>query len=157
MTNLSPVLDPEIRPIQLNDMDDVAALYCAVFNMPPWNDAWTECTAATRLTDTLSTPGALGFLAWYEGRLVGGVVGYQEQWFDGVHFYLKEMFVHPAMQRRGIGTHLIRHLTHTLRQDGIRQIYLLTERAGSAADFYGVQGFSVSRRMALMTRPLDQA
>ena len=157
MTNLSPVLAPEIRPIQLNDMDDVATLYCAVFNMPPWNDAWTERTAATRLTDTLGTPGALGFLARYEGRLVGGVVGHREQWFDGVHFSLKEMFVHPTMQRRGIGTRLIRHLTQTLRQDGVRQVYLLTERAPRAAEFYGAQGFSVSRRMALMTRPLDQA
>jgi len=135
----------------------VAALYCEVFNAPPWNDGWTGDTASARLRDILNTPGSLGLLAWQDEQLTGCILGYAEQWFDGVHFYVKEMFVHPALQRRGIGTQMLRELKHTLRHHGVRRLYLLTERDSAAAAFYGAQGFSQSPRMTMMVCRLEDA
>lgn len=146
---------PELRPLAMNDLPLMVALYCAVFNAPPWNDAWTDATATARLRDTLATPGSFGLLAWQDDHLVGCILGYEEQWFDGVHFYLKEMFVHPAWQRRGIGAGMLRGLEGMLGQHGVRRIYLLTERASAAADFYGPQGFHPSPRMTMMVRRLE--
>ncbi len=85
-----------------------------------------------------------------------GLATDEEQWFDGVHFYLKEMFVHPALQRRGIGSGMLRELKRTLGHHGVRRIYLLTERDGAAADFYGAQGLYQSPRMTMMVCRLEQ-
>ncbi len=149
------VSEPAWHPLSVHDLPEVTALYCEVFNAPPWNDAWTADTASARLHDTLTTPGSVGLLGRQDGRLVGCILGYQEQWFDGVQFYLKEMFVHPTFQRRGIGTRMLQELKGTLGDRGVRKIYLLTERDGAAAGFYGAQGFYTSPRMAMMAFRLD--
>jgi aminoglycoside 6'-N-acetyltransferase I len=126
----------EIRPLQSADLPQVTILYCAVFNAPPWHDGWTGDTAGKRLADTLATPRSLGLLAWHRGRLAGALLGYREQWHDGGHFYIKELFVDPVVQRRGVGTRLLAHLTHLLTDQGVSRIYLLTEREGAAVAFY---------------------
>jgi aminoglycoside 6'-N-acetyltransferase I len=143
---------PEFRPFSVNDLPLVAALYCEVFSAPPWNEAWTGDTASALLRDTLNTPGSLGLLAWQDGQLVGCTLGYEELSFDGVHFYLKEMFVHPTLQRRGIGARMLHELKRTLGHHGVRRIYLLTERDSAAADFYGAQGFYQSPRIMMACR-----
>lgn len=152
-----PLSELECRPLSVHDLPVVTALYCEVFNAPPWNDAWTADTASSRLRDILTTPGSLGLLAWQDGQLAGCILGYYEQWFDGVHFYLKEMFVHPTFQRRGIGTRMLHELQRTLGDRGVRRIYLLTDRDGAAAGFYEAQGFYQSPRMVMMACRLDHA
>lgn len=97
----------------------VATLYCEVFNTSPWNAKWTHETASRRLTEALETPVSPGLLPWRDARLMGGLVGYQEQWFDGLHFFLKEIFVAWDSQRQGIGTQLIHHLKRTLTNQGV--------------------------------------
>lgn len=101
--------------------------------------------------EALRTPGSLGLLLWQDARLIGGLVGYQEQWFDGVHFFLKEMFVARDSQRQGVGTELIHHLKRTLTDRGVDRVYLLTSRESIAADFYAKHGFYVSPRMDMMS------
>lgn len=150
-------LAPEIRPLTEGDLPIVTALYCAVFNAPPWNDAWTPETATTRLRDAFGTPGSLGLGAWQAGQLAGCLVGYREQWHDGVHFYLKELFVDPARQRRGIGTQLLQELTERLRGDRVSRIYLLTERDSDAANFYMARGYYQSPRITMMATRLEDA
>lgn len=152
-----PSSAPECRPLSVHDLQVVTALYCEVFNAPPWNDAWMADTACSRLRDIPTPPGSLGLLAWQDGQLAGCILGYCEQWFDGVDFYLKEIFVYPTFQRRGIGTRMLHELKRTLSDRGVHRIYLLTERDGAAAGFYGAQGFYKSPRMAMMAYRLDLA
>lgn len=146
-----PESPSQIRPLRMNNLSAVVTLYCEVFNASPWNDHWTKETASRRLTEAIQTPGSLGLLLWHEGQLVGGLVGYQEQWFDGSHFFLKEMFVAPNRQRQGLGTQLIHHLRRILTTQGVGRIYLLTARGSAAADFYAKHGFFVSPRMDMMS------
>ena len=148
---------PDIRPLTEDELPMVTALYCAVFNAPPWNDAWTPETAASRLRDAARTPGALGMVVWQDGQLVACLLGYREQWHDGIHFYLKELFVEAARQRRGIGMQLLQELTRRLHGDQVSRIYLLTERGGDAADFYLAQGYYQSPRMTMMVTRLEDA
>jgi aminoglycoside 6'-N-acetyltransferase I len=130
-------------------LSDCADLYVSVFNSAPWHDAWTREQAARRLEETLTTPGALGLLAFREGRLVGFLLGYRETWFTGTHYYLKEMCVTTEVQRTGIGGGLIKALADRLRQEKVERIYLLTARDGPAAAFYTKHGFYKSPKMGL--------
>jgi aminoglycoside 6'-N-acetyltransferase I len=156
---VTPIARPalNIRLLTDDDLPVVTALYAAVFNGPPWHDAWTPESAAARVHDAVRTPGALGLVAWQDGRLAGCLLGYREQWYDGVHFYLKELFVDPVRQRHGIGTHLLQELRRHLERDQVSRIYLLTERDSAGAAFYSGQGFSQSPRMTMLVARLNPA
>jgi aminoglycoside 6'-N-acetyltransferase I len=144
----------DVRPIQERDLPAAARLYVEVFNAAPWNDQWTFPTALARLQDTLNTPGAFGLIADGDNP-PGALIGYVEQWYDGRHFYLKELFVAPERQRTGIGTSLMHRLEVTLREQGVNRIYLLTEASGPAADFYSKRGYYRSPKTALMAHRLS--
>lgn len=143
-----------IVPFTAAHLDAAARLYVAVFNAAPWHDRWTTATAHRRLAETLATPNALGF-ALLDDDLVGFVLGHAEPWFDGDHFYLKEMCIRADRQRGGLGSRLLRHLEGALREQGVGRIYLLTAREGPAAAFYEGQGYYTSRKMALMAHRLE--
>ncbi len=143
-----------IREIDITDLPESTALYIRVFNAPPWNDAWTDETAAARLAHTLDTPGSLGLGVWQAGKLVAVAVGYAEQWYDGQHFLLKELFVDPGTQGSGVGTRLMHRLEQELQERRMEYVYLLTARDSHAAAFYRKLGYRESESTILMTSNL---
>ena len=50
----------ELQTISVGGRADVAALYMASFNAPPWNEHWTLETASQRLRQMLQRPSAYG-------------------------------------------------------------------------------------------------
>lgn len=150
MTGSTDHQDDGIRELDATDLPEATRLYVRVFNAPPWNDQWTETTAGTRLRQTLQTPGALGLGIRDADRIIGVAIGYEEQWYSGVHFSLKELFVDPDRQGSGIGTRLMHRLVETLQSRGVERIYLLTAHDTPAASFYGKLGFRRSRYTTLM-------
>lgn len=143
----------EICLFTADHLEEATQLYVAIFNAPPWHDRWTMATAGQRLADILATPGTVGY-ALFEDELVGFVLGHREPWFDGTHFYLKEMCVKVSRQRSGLGTRLLRQLERELALEGVSRVYLLTMRDGPAAAFYAKNGYYTSPKMALMARRL---
>ena len=144
---------PTVVPFAEGHLDAAADVYVAVFNAAPWHDRWTAATARLRLADTLATPGARGF-ALLDGELLGFVLGFAEPWFDGTHFYTKEMCVQTGRQRTGLGTRLLQHLERDLREQQIDRVYLLTARAGPAQAIYAKHGYYTSAKMCLMAHRL---
>lgn len=106
-----------IYPFADEHLDAAADLYVAVFNAPPWDDAWTREAARRRLGDALATPGSLGLALLGDG-LLGFALGHREPWYDGEHYYLKELCVRADRRRRGLGARLLRHLEGELRRLG---------------------------------------
>ena len=147
-------MTPSVVPFTPAHLDVAAQLYVSVFNAAPWHDDWTPTTARQRLADTLATPGALGFVL-VEGDMLGFALGYSEPWYDGAHFYLKEMCVRGDRQRTGFGTRLLQHLERVLREQQVDRVYLLTMQGSPAEAFYARQGYYVSPRMRLMAHRLE--
>ncbi len=147
-------MTPSVVRFTTTHLDAAAQLYVSVFNAAPWYDRWTPATACQRLADTLATPGALGFVL-VEDDMLGFALGYSEPWYDGAHFYLKEMCVRGDRQRSGLGTRLLQHLEQALREQQVDRVYLLTMHGGPAEAFYARQGYYVSPRMRLMAHRLE--
>ena len=141
-----------IDDFEAEDLDEAAALFRAVFNDEPWNDAWELESARLRLADVLATPGGRGVCLRADGRLRAFALGHAEQWFTGRHFFLKEMCVEAAQQRRGHGSALLSALEGRLV--GIEQVYLLTSRDGAAQDFYLRNGFRTASRQQMLVKDL---
>ena len=74
-------------------------MYVETFNAPPWNDAWTEETAGKRLGQMAAAETFYGICAFEEEVLCGMVLGFSEQFYDGVLFEIKEFCVKmPAVE-----------------------------------------------------------
>ena len=67
------------------------------------------------------------------------------EWY-GVRTWLRSVAVHPEYRRRGVGTTLVRYVLQTLRQNGGREVYLLTT---TAVGFFRKFGFDVLPRTAV--------
>ncbi|RBI59804.1 GNAT family N-acetyltransferase [halophilic archaeon] len=142
------------RPVSENDLTECVRLYCSVFNEEPWNDAWTEQTAQTRLHEILEAPGYRGYAATRNSDVIGFAMGNLEQWHSGKRFFLKEMLVDTALQQSGIGTDLLDYLITELRRENVEQVYLLTMRDSPAYDFYKKNGFTLTEQTTMLTQKL---
>ena len=136
------------------DLGACADVFVEAFGGAPWNERWTWEQARRRLAEALGTPAALGVTVRRRGQAVGFALGFGEQGYDGRVFYLKEMAVWPAGQRRGTGRVLLQQLGERVRQRGYRQLYLLTRRGTPALDFYLGEGFRESARTLLLSKRL---
>ena len=118
----------DIREYKEYNGQEIAALYASV--------GWTAYTSDLQ-TLKRGFEGSLDVLAAYEnGELVGVIrtVG------DGATIvFVQDILVRPDMQRRGVGTALMRAML--VKHRGVRQIELCTDAEEATAAFYRSLGF----------------
>jgi GNAT superfamily N-acetyltransferase len=74
--------------------------------------------------------------AFDEDRLVGYV---NVAWDGGIHAFLLEPTVHPDVQRRGIGTALVKHAGDIARERGAKWLHV--DFQPELREFYAACGF----------------
>lgn len=129
-------------------------LFIEVFNTKPWNDKWTSETASKRLNDIFIAPNFEGVLYIENDEIKGAIFGNYEQYYDGIHYNLKELFISNEIQGRGVGRKLIAKLEGRLREVGVTAIILLTSKGNGTSDFYLKNNFSELSEMAIMGKEI---
>ena len=87
--------------------------------------------------------------AWLDTTLVGGLVAYEMQPLHGTkEFYIYDIAVDPAHQKRGIGTMLLTQLESEARARGIGTICVEAEADddGAVAFYRSLQGEEIAVR-----------
>ncbi len=135
----------DIDRLDADDLEDLSKLFVRTFDSEPWNDSWTNATAAKRLRDIVETPGAIGVVGREDG-LVGFALGTLEQSDAAMELNLRERCVDPARQRNGHGRMLLHELHRAAHDAGASRAYLQTARDGAAAAFYEANGYRAARR-----------
>lgn len=144
----------EIIKITEEQIIECTDLYINVFNAAPWNDNWTVETAHRRLNDMYIAPNFEG-LAYVEAGIVkAAVFGNYEQFYDGIHYNLREFFVSNELQGMGIGSKLIAELERNLKKIGITTIYLFTSKGNKTSEFYLKNNYSEWDGMAMMGKDI---
>jgi aminoglycoside 6'-N-acetyltransferase I len=131
-----------------------SGLYIKVFNAEPWNDKWTLGTAHKRLNDIYASPNFEGFLCMECGQVKGAIFGNYEQFYDGVHYNLREMFISNELQGKGIGSKLLNELENRLRDLGVTTIILFTSKGNKTSEFYLKNDFLEWDDMAMMGKDI---
>ena len=131
-----------IRTVHESDLPELARLYVAVFNAPPWNDGWSIDTAHERIRRIATNPSAVGVVARDGDLPVSFALGTLEQWTKGEHFHLRKMCTAIGQQRRGIGAAVLEALVRELTARSVEVVFLETHPGSSASAFYRKQGFS---------------
>ena len=106
------------------DIDELSKMYVECFNAEPWNDKWTEETAAKRLLKMLSYDGAYGIICRENGNILGMILGHDEYYYDGVNFEIKEFCIRAGIQGKGTGAKLLKYFEDKLKDKGINKIYI---------------------------------
>lgn len=143
-----------LRNIEETDLESCAQLYARVFSSEPWREAWTPEEALTRLSHFYESKGFVGVLAEQNG-IAGFALGNTEPFYYGTLFYLREMCTHTDLQSRGIGSRVYSTLEQRLRSIKVKGIYLATDRAIPASQFYLGRGFARSENIELYSKQFD--
>jgi len=143
-----------------NLVKQIAALYCQIWQEPPWNeDFWTKEKVVSDFDQQMSYDGAIGFIAIEEEEVIGFVWGYLvdkekmraicgNQSLD-FHFskgekifYIDELGVAKNKRKVGIGSALTFFLIREVKLQGIRKILVRTDKqAVEARKLYRKFGF----------------
>ncbi|MEH6883722.1 GNAT family N-acetyltransferase, partial [Priestia megaterium] len=83
----------QVRLLRDKELEEAAIIYTNVFSGSPWNEPWSRNTAYARLYDISKTPGyiGIGYFHSENNKLIGFIVGNEEQWANYKTFYLNEI------------------------------------------------------------------
>lgn len=137
----------EYREITAADLPALAKIYMDTFNAEPWLEKWTEKTAQKRISSVLSHSSSFGLVSEDDGKIVGMILGEEEQYFDGVVFNVKEFCVRNELRGKGIGKALLAEFENCLKSRGIRSVLLFT--APEDVGFYQKSGYADTELVAL--------
>lgn len=129
-------------------------LFTKVFNNKPWNDKWTLETASKRLNDIFVAPNFEGVVYIEEDEIKGAIFGNYEQYYDGIHYNLKELFISNEIQGTGIGSKLIAELERRLKEIGVTAILLFTSKGNGTNNFYLKNNFMELSEMVIMGKQI---
>lgn len=146
------------RNVTKPDLTTCAKLYTQVFSSDPWNEAWTEEVAYERLVHFYESKGFVGVLAeeTESKTLLGFALGNIEPFYDGALFYLREMCTQTQSQNKGIGKAVLQALETELQMHNVQSIYLATDKAIPAAQFYQKRGFDYADDMGFYMKRIGK-
>jgi ribosomal protein S18 acetylase RimI-like enzyme len=143
--------------IDEDDLVGCSELYVATFRDSPWNEEWSTEDAFERLSDFLASPKSIAVKAIHNGNICGFLLGQLQQWNGATFYYLKEICVSYALQRRGIGKSLMGKLEEILTENGVSRIYLITQRDSVPSGFYSSLGFSENQNVMVMGKQVEKS
>ena len=129
--------------IGLQEAAAIRELFFSVFTKAPWNDDWSDPEQLdSYLRDLTGQSNSLTY-GLYEGkRLIGVSMGSIKHWYTGVEYCVDEFCILTEKQGQGLGTFFLQEMEKEIRKLGITQVFLQTDAAVPAYDFYRKKGFT---------------
>jgi len=145
---MSNIIIERVESVEI--LEQCAQILVDAYNAEPWNDNWTKEKALEKLTCFYNSPKFIGWTAKQDNKLLGCCVGNIEPYYTGDYYYLKEMFVSPQAQKKGIGAKLMATIKTHLETIDIKTIILFTGKGFFPFDFYVKSGFNEMGEMRMM-------
>ncbi|MBQ3376049.1 MAG: GNAT family N-acetyltransferase [Erysipelotrichaceae bacterium] len=130
-----------IKEMSLNDLEEIKQLFRSVFTIDPWNEDWSdEKQLDEYLRDIMEVRNPLVF-GLYEDELIGFSIGKIKHWCGGTEYFIEELCIRNEYQGKGYGKAFFSLIEEKLKEKGLNQIYLTTDRDVPAYRFYKKIGF----------------
>ena len=132
----------ELRKLSGEDRELIRNLFRDVFTHEPWMDDWSdEVQLEAYISDLTGQSNSLALGFFTEGKMVALSMGQIRHGYTGTEYVVDEFCVDRAYQGRGTGKAFLGAMEAYLRETGIQQIFLQTERDAPAYGFYLHCGF----------------
>lgn len=137
-----------------NDIQTLTPMFAQYFNENEGTE-WTAETAARRLSQVITREDSFGLVAEDgSGAPTGFVMGYYEQYSDGMVYDLVEILVRKEYQGRGIGTALVKETERRAKEAGAILVQLTSVNDDMHEHFYGKLGYLTANNLTLKSRVL---
>jgi GNAT superfamily N-acetyltransferase len=145
----------EILSIKKEHLLECSKLYVKVFNSEPWNDQWTLESAYKRLYDFYISANFTGYFYYENDNILGVILGNCEQFYDGIYYEIKELFVDNEQQGKKIGSILLEEAERRLKEINVTSIFLLTSRGNKTNEFYRKNHYLENDSMVVMGKKIN--
>ncbi|GAA0077803.1 GNAT family N-acetyltransferase [Clostridium sp. CTA-5] len=135
------------------DLKECARLFVKVFNGEPWNDKWTYESAYKRLKDIYMCPNFVGIKYVEDNVIKGAIFANCEEWYEGKHLNIKEVFVSNESQGNNIGSILINAIEYEVKRIGVDFLILFTQN-NMLKNFYIKNNFKEENSLSIMTKSI---
>ena len=131
-----------IKRLNVNDKEIIKNLFLSVFTQAPWFDDWSDKNQLDLcITDLIGHNHSLTYGLYDDDEFIGVSMGYIKHWYSGTEYIIEEFCIKTDRQGAGAGTFFISEIEKAIKQLGMNQIFLLTERDFPSYKFYKKNGF----------------
>ena len=143
------------KTISKEHINCLAPIYVETYNRPPWNDNWTVTLATEKLDELINCCDSFGLICIdNQDNIIGAIIGDSETYYNCRQFFIKDFFVTPTWQGKGIGSKLMEELEKELSKQGISKTYLFTSRTDITECYYQKRGYESWNGMVMMGKNL---
>lgn len=130
--------------LKISEFEEMKELFLDVFSNEPWFDKWEDKKQVDMYLKELTDNKNSLSLALFDEReqLIGGSLGYVFNWWEGREYFIKEFFISREKQNQGIGSIFLAQITDLIKVEGIKHVWLATEKTVPAYYFYQKNGFT---------------
>lgn len=130
------------KRIGLNETEKIKELFRSVFTAEPWNDDWSDTEQLNDYLHDLTGQGnSLTYGLYDGGELIGVSMGHIRHWYSGTEYCIDEFCIKTDRQGTGAGTYFLKEIEKAMKEIGLVQIFLQTEKNVPAYRFYEKNGF----------------
>ena len=131
-----------LKQLSIDDKEAIKDLFISVFTGEPWNDDWSDSKQLDQYIEDLCGQGySLAFGLYDDGELIGLSMGYIKHWYTGTEYIINELCIKTDRQGSGAGSFFLKQIEKAIKEMGLKQIFLLTDRDVPAYGFYRHYGF----------------
>lgn len=143
----------EFVQLTAGDEAEIKNLFWSVFTGAPWYDDWSDANQlGCYIRELIAAPNSLTYGLRDGGELIALSMGHIRHWYQGTEYYIDELCVRTDRQGQGAGRALVAGIEDDLVRQGMRAIFLLTERTVPAYHFYQKLGFTELRDNAAFAK-----
>ena len=132
-----------LKRLDINDKEEIKEVFVSVFTKEPWCDDWSDKEQLDMyICDLVGQSYSLTFGLYDEkNELIGISLGYIKHWYSGTEYIINELCIKTEKQGAGAGTFFIHASEEAIKEQGLKQIFLLTDSNVPAYEFYKKNGF----------------
>lgn len=132
-----------LKELSPENIEEIKAFFCDIFSREPWNDDWS-CPVQLHayIEDLICNANSLTLGLFENGDMAGLSMGSIRHWYSGTEYHIDEFCIKTDLQGKGIGTRFLREVERFLKEKGVAQIFLQTERTVPAYAFYQKNGYT---------------
>lgn len=132
-----------LKQLSIDDKEAIKDLFISVFTGEPWNDDWSDSKQLDQYLEDLCGQGySLAFGLYDDGELIGLSMGYIKHWYTGTEYIINELCIKTDRQGSGAGSFFLTQIEKAIKEMGLKQIFLLTDRDVPAYHFYKKNGYA---------------
>lgn len=134
-------MDLELRELILDDIPKAANVYVKAYAEGDWNEKWVCKDAAQRIYEIISSPHCKGGICILNEKIIGCILFEILTWHTGKQLEIKEIFVTPSFQRKGVGKKLLEYAENVGKEVGVSEVFLWTNKSKILINFYSQLGY----------------